>query len=169
MIVITRSKIIDSTSYKLGRIEKENVSLFLRIIPGSSLNSFEIHFTILRSCCIFMVIKWKARCTLYILEFDISVKKHFVGGRCCWLEETAARPNHLLVFYSMYSTHCVFTLCVRPCSRPEGGGLPSTCPKRNRARASFTDSSVVCLENTPCKARRIENENNLGLMGRNLT
>lgn len=127
MIVITRSKIIDSTSYKLGRIEKENVSLFLRIIPGSSLNSFEIHFTILRSCCIFTVIKWKARCALYILEFDISVKKHFVGGRCCWLEETAARPNHLLVFYSMYSTHCVFTLF-----DPVRGPKEAACPPRAR-------------------------------------
>lgn len=72
----------------------------------------------------------------------ISRKKHFavagvtrLGNRCC------PCPNHLLVFYSMYTTRCIHTSPSRsPCSTPNEAASP---PRTQKTATSHLISSDV--------------------------
>lgn len=82
---------------------------------------------------------------VFCTEFDISVKKHFVGGRC-WLRRPLLVPT-TCSFFIQCIPHIVFTLFdpVR--------GLPSTCPKTGHELLSPTLPAVL-KSNPPGKEDR---------------
>lgn len=82
---------------------------------------------------------------VFCTKFDISVKKHFVGGRC-WLRRPLLVPT-TCSFFIQCIPHIVFTLFdpVR--------GLPSTCPKTGHELLSPTLPAVL-KSNPPGKEDR---------------